>query len=978
MSTNVTKMRVKGVSYTLNGKLYDTTGLNTDGSMTQYAITSELEEAREYAESAYELAEQVREDGKTVIEGNVSNNPDEEDLTSVLNSQTGTNELKLKDRAYVPVETTKGYVILRKDKTLDEQMNPNNVPRENTIFEIRYNFNLNGSTLTIPNNCSLKFAGGKFTNGTIEGNHATIIDNPTYNIFDDCEVLNFNFGFIDVRWFGAVADAEYVDSHTCNGTDNAVYFEQAIDACHNNPGAYVKVVGKYRIASTIETMHDLNLFGEYHINRNMTSVSEFTPSNNFNSLIYVDKCTAFRLIGRGTTSKKIAFIDVSNIFFRAITPESGSNNTIVIESLASGAPTRTGKFKDCECRGFDIVIKIGENPNVTTTEGTTYGCFVVDGCVSYYGRQFLYCDAAVINGKRHKSIDNLVIRSCNLEQTSGTVIEIWDAVSGISITDNIIEGSPHAIDLRYCTTATIHIARNYFEAISNDDTNGNYVIYAQGMNMNTRLHIFQNTIMTNSNSNYNKDIIIKGPIVVDDVDTEFTIHVEGIVQFQTNSRRHIESILMENLNGAVISRDLIYHDLYDAYNKVDNVSLLTTNTSLTKFKNLFNDIFGFELTGTGNYGMFDIVKPDGSAFNTGDVVYVCLYFHQYTNPALVRLYNGNTQCATERGIYGTSKSMVICSFKLNANAQGLTTLKMHIQPSSTDTNKILSVGTGCYYVKDVNDETSKSLFGLGVVCNCIKNPVNVYPENIKGSFFNYVGNRKGKFFSDGEDIRNIDGSLVSKVKIVSKYASNMFDDTNVIYKIVGDINIGTDEVHIGSNCILDFSAGGSITSDNNESKAFLFLDFTRIFPECAVVRRFIKSNVVIRGYFVTHQCIYDNKKYIPLWFSYSNKVPVTEGSTQITPGYQYTDATGTPVGYTVSFHLTNVSCDNLIFYALVGESYTMTFTPSTGMTLSSFTIQINQKTPTATNYTYSVADNVGTLTLTPKVHGIIVINVKAQ
>ena len=41
MSTNVTKMRVKGVVYNLN-KLYDTTGSNTDGSVTQSFFTKKL------------------------------------------------------------------------------------------------------------------------------------------------------------------------------------------------------------------------------------------------------------------------------------------------------------------------------------------------------------------------------------------------------------------------------------------------------------------------------------------------------------------------------------------------------------------------------------------------------------------------------------------------------------------------------------------------------------------------------------------------------------------------------------------------------------------------------------------------------------------------------------------------------------------------------------------------------------------------
>ena len=169
MSTNVTKMRVKGVTYTLNGKLYNSTGNNIDGSMTQQAITSGLESVKDYAESAYALAEEVREEGKTTIEGNVTNNPDEEDLTTVINSQTNLGELKFKDRAYVPVENAYGYVILRKNQSLLLQLS-----QTNTIYEIRYKFDLNETTFNVPANCILKFNGGSITNGTLVGNNTKL------------------------------------------------------------------------------------------------------------------------------------------------------------------------------------------------------------------------------------------------------------------------------------------------------------------------------------------------------------------------------------------------------------------------------------------------------------------------------------------------------------------------------------------------------------------------------------------------------------------------------------------------------------------------------------------------------------------------------------------------------------------------------------------------------------------------------------
>ena len=37
----------------------------------------------------------------------------------------------------------------------------------NTVYEIRYDFDLNGATITIPEGCVLKFEGGTFKNGVI-------------------------------------------------------------------------------------------------------------------------------------------------------------------------------------------------------------------------------------------------------------------------------------------------------------------------------------------------------------------------------------------------------------------------------------------------------------------------------------------------------------------------------------------------------------------------------------------------------------------------------------------------------------------------------------------------------------------------------------------------------------------------------------------------------------------------------------------
>ena len=138
-----------------------------------------------------------------VINGNVTNAPDEVDIT--MNAQ---NLLQFKNRSSLD---GMGYVILRKNKTFAEQ-----VTQDNTIYEIRYGFDLNGQTINMPKNCVLKFEGGIIKNGTLKGNN-TCIEASSEQIFDISSsnltitgTWSLPFGTLP-EWFGAVAykDANY-------------------------------------------------------------------------------------------------------------------------------------------------------------------------------------------------------------------------------------------------------------------------------------------------------------------------------------------------------------------------------------------------------------------------------------------------------------------------------------------------------------------------------------------------------------------------------------------------------------------------------------------------------------------------------------------------------------------------------------------------------------------------------------------------
>ena len=114
------------------------------------------------------------------ITGDVTNAPDEEDLTS--EKQGNTDVLKFKDKAYnSALYSGLGRVYLRKNLVTLEGVGKNvltqaMVNTANTIYHIQYDYDLNGQTITLPAGCVLEFDGGSVKDGTITGNGSFIKD----------------------------------------------------------------------------------------------------------------------------------------------------------------------------------------------------------------------------------------------------------------------------------------------------------------------------------------------------------------------------------------------------------------------------------------------------------------------------------------------------------------------------------------------------------------------------------------------------------------------------------------------------------------------------------------------------------------------------------------------------------------------------------------------------------------------------------
>ena len=189
---------------------------------------------------------------------------DEEDITTEGDTPQ-TQVLKLKDRAYDSLNASgKGYKILRKNwqsingerkNVLTQEM----INEPNTIYEIRYDFDLNGAEIEIKEGCVLKFEGGSLSNGTINGNLYDI-EAQKFKIFENINIkgaakLN-NYYLID--WWVKTPQYEFVKEN--NTIDNYQDIQSAL-----NCGAENFIFSSdryYYIKQTLLINGEINLFSD--------------------------------------------------------------------------------------------------------------------------------------------------------------------------------------------------------------------------------------------------------------------------------------------------------------------------------------------------------------------------------------------------------------------------------------------------------------------------------------------------------------------------------------------------------------------------------------------------------------------------------------------------------------------------------------------------------------------------------------------
>lgn len=166
-----------------------------DGDNGENGLTPQLrvtDTAVEYSYDGITWTELIpKSDFVINYNSDIYNNPDEEDITVV------DEKLKFKDKPYSAATFSGlGRVYLRKNIVGNKNvLTQDMINQPNTIYHIQYDYDLNGATIIIPDNCMLQFDGGTIKNGNLAGNPINHYFMPQFfgakgnNIDDDSDSL---------------------------------------------------------------------------------------------------------------------------------------------------------------------------------------------------------------------------------------------------------------------------------------------------------------------------------------------------------------------------------------------------------------------------------------------------------------------------------------------------------------------------------------------------------------------------------------------------------------------------------------------------------------------------------------------------------------------------------------------------------------------------------------------------------------------
>ena len=207
-------------------------------------------------------------------------------------NQNEDGKLQFANRVYNAQQSNgMGYKILRKDATFASQ-----VTDTNTIYEIRYPFDLNNATINVPEGSVLLFNGGKLSNGKLNGSNFRV-EADLVKIFD---TITFSGDCIkniyELDWF--VGNKNTSCDLTASKKDSTTEVQSAFDSGVMN--IHISNQYCYYISSTLVVKSWVSLVG------NEISVTHYRGNSQGEPSFYTDQAiTIIRVVGDSDSNNKI-------------------------------------------------------------------------------------------------------------------------------------------------------------------------------------------------------------------------------------------------------------------------------------------------------------------------------------------------------------------------------------------------------------------------------------------------------------------------------------------------------------------------------------------------------------------------------------------------------------------------------------------------------------------------------------------------
>lgn len=394
----------------------------------------------------------------------------------------------LNNRNYEPTEFSgKGYKVLEKNiQTIngvrENILTPAMINQPNTIYEIRYDFDLNGETIEMQEGCTLKFCGGSLKNGSVNCS-GTIINSKPINILDNVILQGSIIGDVIINWFKHASDC--------------------VESMYNLSCA-IKIVGKCTIDKPLVVKTRFNIYGESMYKSRLILDKEYNEG--------------VRTIFHFTDSKEAIYY----ISFRDFAV--GSEDYVFYrncEDVSSGTSIQVGDFKNLY---FDTIKKA-----IFSIKCYGFGCINLN---NIYAIGDSDCSQPLFNFTNHWWNNNH-IEKCRFNTKNKGLLSVVCSNSG-EINRNSINGNWIELNTLYNSNDLIRMEsdgiiyqfnfkENYIERnFKSDGGNINLLCLAQpdGDKVIRQIEISGNTIISKYKSILTHNTTIVGIIISNNIFSE--------------------------------------------------------------------------------------------------------------------------------------------------------------------------------------------------------------------------------------------------------------------------------------------------------------------------------------------------------------------------------------------------------------------------------------------------------------------------